>query len=82
MDNCKDFVKLTSPILPIKVIPLPDNMEASQSQFVEDSQIYSTPPSQATQAVQEISLDGDNSLIKGGLSLPDIARQVFYYARA
>ena len=82
MDNCKDFVKLASPILPIKVIPLPDNMEASQSQFVEDSQIYSTPPSQATQAVQEISLDGDNSLIKEGSSLPDVARQVFYYARA
>ena len=82
MDNCKDFVKLASPILPIKVIPLPDNMEASQSQFEADSQIYSTPPSQETQAVQEISLDGDNSLIKEGLSLPDIARQVFYYARA
>ena len=63
----------------MKVIPLPDNMEASQSQFVEDSQIYGTPPSQASQAVQEVSFDGDNSLVKGGSSLPDIARQVRYF---
>lgn len=76
MDNCKDFVKVASPILPIKVIPLPDNVEASQSQFVEDSQIHSTPPSQATQEVQETSLDGESSLLKEGSSLPDIARQV------
>ena len=78
MDNCKDFVNVASPVLPMKVIPLPDNMEASQSQFVEDSQIYGTPPSQASQAVQEISFDGDNSLVKEGSSLPDIARQVRY----
>ena len=77
MDNCKDFVKVASPILPIKVIPLPDNVEQSQSQFVEDSQIYSTPPSQVTQAVQEISVDGESSLLKGGSGLPDIARQVY-----
>ncbi|CAB4039070.1 Hypothetical predicted protein [Paramuricea clavata] len=76
MDNCMDFVKVASPILPMKVIPLPDNMEASQSQFVEDSQAYSTPPSQTSQAVRDISFEGDNSTLKEGSSLPDIARQI------
>jgi hypothetical protein len=72
MDNCKDFVKVAAPILPMKVIPLSDNSEASQSQFVEDSQMYSTPPSQA---VQEMSFDGD-VVGQEGSSLPEIARQV------
>ena len=72
MDNCKDFVKVAAPILPMKVIPLPDDMEASQSQFVEDSQMYTTPSSQT---VQEVPFDGDVSAQEGS-SLPDIARQV------
>lgn len=71
-----DFVKAASPILPVKVIPLTDNIEASQSQFIEDSQTFTTPPSQLSQAVQDVPVDGESSLFKEGLSLPDTARQV------
>ena len=72
MDNCKDFVKVAAPILPMKVIPLPDNVEASQSQFVEDSQMNTMPSSQK---VQEVPFNGD-VLAQEGSSLPDIARQL------
>ncbi|XP_028405192.1 meiotic recombination protein REC114-like [Dendronephthya gigantea] len=76
VDNCKDFVRVASPIMPIKMIQFQDNTEASQSQFVEDSQIISTPQSETLQSVQDMSLEEDNHLPKQGSSLPEIARQI------
>ena len=77
MDNCKDFAKVASSLLRMKIIPLPDDTETLQSQVVEDSQLSSTPLGDASQAVQDISLD--NSLAKEGISLPDLARKVLHF---
>ena len=57
MNNCKDFAKVASSLLRMKIIPLPDDTEGLQAQVVEYSQLNSTPLGDASQAAQNISLD-------------------------
>ena len=77
-DNCHDFVNNVSSLLPVKEIPISEYSAASsQSQFLEDSQLFSTPGNNSvSQEVQETSSGRIARFLGEGSTIPEITRKV------